>query len=198
MHRMLREWLQKGFKGKRREKLEKELPEIALHSSQRERAAAEAERETVQLKLVEYMERFIGEEFAGVISSVTAFGFFVELDNGVEGLVHISTLDDDYYQFIEERYCLLGERTRRLFQLGQSVTIRVARVNSLERTIDFQLVAGGEKQPKGVGDEKRTRPAAAKKQNAVHKPKRQAGKEPAAGTRGKPADRVKSKRRKKQ
>ena len=198
VHRMLREWLQKGFKGKRREKLEKELPEIALHSSQRERAAAEAERETVQLKLVEYMERFIGEEFAGVISSVTAFGFFVELDNGVEGLVHISTLDDDYYQFIEERYSLLGERTRRLFQLGQPVTIRVARVNSLERNIDFQLVAGGEKQPKGVGDEKRARPVVAKKQNVPHKPKHQAGKDVVGGKHGKPSDRVKSKRRKKQ
>lgn len=143
VHRMLREWLQKGFKGKRREKLDKVLPEIALHSSLRERAAAEAERETVQLKLVEYMERFVGEDFDGVISSVTAFGFFVELDNGVEGLVHVSTLDDDYYQFVEERYCLLGERTRTVFQLGQAVRVRLVRVNTLERNIDFQLVSGG-------------------------------------------------------
>ncbi|MCP6651990.1 S1 RNA-binding domain-containing protein, partial [Klebsiella pneumoniae] len=86
------------------------LPEIAMHSSERERAAAEAERATVDLKKVEYMAQFVGEEFDGIISGVTAFGFFVEIANGIEGLVHVSSLDDDYYRYVEEQYSLIGER----------------------------------------------------------------------------------------
>lgn len=144
VHRMIRETLKKGgLSAKRRDKLTAALPEIALHSSQRERAAAEAERETVDLKKAEYMAQFIGEEFDGIISSVTSFGLFVELANGIEGLAHVSTMDDDYYQFIEEQYSLLGERTKKVYRLGEPVKIIVAKVNVEEKSIDFRLADMG-------------------------------------------------------
>ncbi|MFW6201872.1 MAG: ribonuclease R [Gemmatimonadota bacterium] len=117
------------------------LPEIARHSSTRERIAVEAERDSVDLKKVEYMERHVGDEFSGTISGVTSFGFFVMIDElYVEGLVHISSLEDDYYVFLEEQYALVGEHTRRRFQLGEPVAVRVASVDREERKIDFMLV----------------------------------------------------------
>lgn len=140
VHRMIRETLAKGgISAKRREKLAAALPEIAFHSSQRERAAAEAERETVDLKKAEYMAQFIGEEFEGIISGVTSFGVFVELPNGIEGLVHVSSMDDDYYQFIEEQYSLLGERTKKVYRLGEPVKVVVTKVNVEEKSIDFRM-----------------------------------------------------------
>jgi ribonuclease R len=138
LHRLIRETFSTGdVSAKRRQKLSTMLPEIALHSSERERAAAEAERATVDLKKVEYMAQFVGEEFDGIINGVTAFGFFVEIPNGIEGLVHVSSLDDDYYQYAEEQYALIGERTGNTYRLGDPVKIRVAKVNPAERTIDF-------------------------------------------------------------
>ncbi len=143
VHRLIRETFSSGdISAKRRQKLADLLPEIALHSSERERAAAEAERETVDLKKVEYMAGFQGEKFTGVISGVTAFGFFVELENGVEGLVHVSCLEDDYYNYVEEQYALIGERTRKVYRLGEPVEVVLAKVNPEERTIDFVLPAG--------------------------------------------------------
>ncbi|MEG6584902.1 ribonuclease R [Dendrosporobacter sp. 1207_IL3150] len=140
VHRLLRETFNSGdVSAKRRQKLAAMLPEIALHSSQRERAAAEAERETVDLKKVEYMAKFIGEEFDGIINGVTAFGIFVELESGVEGLVRVSSMDDDYYQYVEEQYALIGERTKKVYRLGDPVRILVARANPEDRTIDFVL-----------------------------------------------------------
>ncbi|GBG57847.1 ribonuclease R [Sporomusaceae bacterium FL31] len=144
VHRLIRETFNTGdVSAKRRQKLAAMLPEIAIHSSQRERAAAEAERETVDLKKVEYMAQFIGEEFDGVINGVTAFGIFVELESGVEGLVRVSSMDDDYYQYVEEQYSLIGERTKKVYRLGEPVRILVARANPEERTIDFVLADNG-------------------------------------------------------
>lgn len=140
VHRLIRETLQKGgISPKRREKLTAILPEITLHSSRQERAAAEAERDTVALKLVEYMAQFINDEFEGVISGVTAFGIFVELENGVEGLVHVSCMDDDYYHYLEDQYALVGERTRKTYRLGDEIKVILMKVNTEERTIDFAL-----------------------------------------------------------
>jgi len=140
VHRLIRETLQKGgISSKRREKLAAILPEITLHSSQQERAAAEAERDTVDLKLVEYMAQFINDEFDGVISGVTAFGLFVELENGVEGLVHVSAMDDDYYHYLEDQYALIGERTKKTYRLGDDLKVILTKVNSEERSIDFAL-----------------------------------------------------------
>lgn len=142
VHRLLRETFSAGeISAKRRQKLTAVLPGIALQASEREREAAEAERETTDLKKVEYMAQFAGDEFAGVINGVTAFGFFVELDNGIEGLVHVSSMDDDYYQYIEDQYCLLGERTKKVYRLGDPVKVVLSKVNPDERTIDFVLDA---------------------------------------------------------
>ncbi|MDR3560208.1 MAG: ribonuclease R [Negativicutes bacterium] len=144
VHRILRETFSHGdVSAKRRQKLAAMLPEIALHSSQRERAAAEAERDTVDLKKVEYMARFVGDEFSGFISGVTAFGMFVELENGVEGLVHVSSMDDDYYHYAEERYELVGGRTAKVYRLGNEVKVVLVKVNPEERTIDFALEGSG-------------------------------------------------------
>jgi ribonuclease R len=117
------------------------LPEIARVASTRERVAVDAERDSIEMKKVEFMQRHVGDQFSGTVSSVTAFGFFVLLDAYyVEGLVHISSLEDDYYQFMEEQYALVGERTRRRFRLGDAVKVQVARVDLEERKIDFALL----------------------------------------------------------
>jgi ribonuclease R len=119
-----------------------QLAGIARHASERERVAVAAERDSKDLKRVEFMQRHLGDEFEGTISSVTAFGFFVLLDDYfVEGLVHVSSLDDDYYLFVEEQYALLGERTRRRFRTGDRVRVRVAAAELETRRIVFDLMA---------------------------------------------------------
>ena len=117
-----------------------ELPEIASHSSEQERLAIDAEREVDDLKKAEYMEDKIGEEFDGYISSVTNFGMFVELENTVEGLVHVSYMTDDYYHYDERSHALIGERTGKTYRIGDRVRIRVISVNLDERVVDFDLV----------------------------------------------------------
>ncbi|MGB9840014.1 ribonuclease R [Thermovenabulum sp.] len=140
IHRILREQLEGTITEKRQEQLSKILGKVAKLSSERERIADDAERETVELKMVEYMEDRIGEEFNGIISSTTSFGFFVELENTVEGLVHVSNLEDDYYIFDERTLTLRGERTKREFKIGDKVRVRVIKVDKIERQIDFALV----------------------------------------------------------
>lgn len=142
VHRLLRGWMQQPkLKDSEVEPLEEKLDVIAEHSSIRERAAADAERATVDLKMCEYMAGHIGEEYDGIISGVTAFGMFVELPNGVEGLVHISSLMDDYYDFYEERYALVGNHSGRAYRLGDAVRIEVLNVNISDVSIDF-IMAG--------------------------------------------------------
>jgi ribonuclease R len=120
---------------------EDELAKKADHLSQRERVAMEAEREILGRYRVRFMKDKIGEEFEGVISGVTSFGFFVELkDIFVEGLVRLTDLHDDYYHYHEERYCLIGERTHKIFRIGDEVKVRVERVDVERRHIDFGLI----------------------------------------------------------
>jgi ribonuclease R len=117
-----------------------ELDRIAELSSAREQAAAEAERDSVELKKIEFMERHLGDRFTGTIAGVVAFGFFVLLDDYfVEGLVHVNALRDDYYEFREEEYSLVGDRRGRRFRLGDRVRVQVARVDKEGRKIDFLL-----------------------------------------------------------
>lgn len=120
------------------------LPEVAKHASEMERRADEAERETIKLKKVQYMENHIGETFAGVISGVAEYGFFVELENTVEGLVRVTSLTDDFYQYYEETYELVGEATNRRFKLGQQVRVTVDNCDRIMRTIDFTLADSDE------------------------------------------------------
>ena len=118
---------------------EKILPEVALHASKRERLAEEAERETEKLIKVEYMSQHIGETFEGVISGVTRYGMYVELANTIEGMIRVTDLTDDYYNYSEETYELIGEVTNKHYKLGQRLKIRVKDTDTFMRTIDFEL-----------------------------------------------------------
>ena len=137
IHRIIKESLHGGLTGKRISHYEKILPQVAVQTSALERRADEAERETDKLKKVQYMERFIGQEFEGVISGVTSWGFYVELPITVEGLVHISELRDDYYVFLEERYELSGEMTGKTYKLGQTIRVQLTGCDRFSKTIDF-------------------------------------------------------------
>ena len=105
--------------------------------------AVDAERETTEMKEIEYMTQFVGDTFPGVISGVTAFGIFVELENGVEGLVHVSRMVNDYYEYVEEQYALIGERTKKAYRLGDEVEVVLVRASVEERNIDFILKDNG-------------------------------------------------------
>ena len=117
------------------------LDEVARQSSVCERRADEAERESDKLKKAEYMSYHLGEEFEGIISGVTGWGLYVELPNTVEGLVHVNTLRDDYYVFDQESYELCGERTKKVYKLGDKVRVRVADADKMLKTVDFELVS---------------------------------------------------------
>ncbi len=141
IHRIINQVIREGkLSPQRVEELNALLPEVAKQSSGRERVAIEAERETDALKKAEYMLDKIGETFEGIISGVTSFGFFVELDNTVEGLVHISYMIDDYYHYDENTYSLRGEWTGKVFRIGDKVTVRVRSVDMEEYKVDFELV----------------------------------------------------------
>ncbi|MDY0408846.1 ribonuclease R [Virgibacillus soli] len=141
VHRLIRTYLiKKQMNKKVLSSWEHVLPNLTKHASEMERRAVDAERETDDLKKAEYMADKIGEEYVGVISSVTSFGMFVELENTVEGLVHVSYLTDDYYHFDERNYALIGERTGQIHRIGDEVKVRVISVNTDERVVDFELV----------------------------------------------------------
>ena len=141
VHRTLREGRQGGMSGGRREELEEDLPDMARHTSERERRAADAERELVQWKKVRFMADKVGDEFAGYITGVSAFGLFIELiEHFVEGLVHISTMADDYYRFIERAHILRGENTAKEYRLGDRVAVQVVKVDMERRQVDLGLV----------------------------------------------------------
>ena len=132
-------------------KWEDKLPELAEHTSQRERAI-EAERDTDELKKAEYMIQHIGDEFEGIVSSVANFGMFIELPNTIEGMVHISNMTDDYYQFDERQMALIGERQAKVFRIGDQVTVKVTHVDVDERMIDFKLLVCHCQKMIGVND----------------------------------------------
>ena len=140
IHRIIKENLRGRLNRERIEHYESILPEVAKHSSEMERRADEAERETVKLKKVEYMEAHTGEEYDGVISGITAHGLYVELANTVEGLVHVNSLKDDFYEYDEAASELRGAHTGYAYHLGEKVRIRVKGADRLCRTIDFELL----------------------------------------------------------
>lgn len=144
IHRIIKENLWGRLLGGRVEHYEAILPEAAKHASETERRADEAERETEKLKKVEFMEQHIGEIFEGVISGITQYGLYVELANTVEGLVHVNSLEDDYYEYVEHAYELRGQRSGLVYRLGQRVKIRVKGTDRFLRTIDFQLAMNSE------------------------------------------------------
>ncbi|SEL55734.1 ribonuclease R [Paenibacillus sp. cl141a] len=155
IHRVIREVLENGgsLNESRHEQLAGRMADIAQQSSERERVAVDAERDTEALKKAEFMLDKVGEEFEGIISSVTSFGMFIELENTVEGLIRLSAMTDDYYHFDEGHMALIGERTSKVYRIGDDVKVRVANVNMDEHTIDFEMVdMKPRRQGRGEGD----------------------------------------------
>jgi ribonuclease R len=196
VHRLLRETFATGtIPAARQDKLRGVLPDIAQHSSVRERVAVDAERETTEMKEIEYMTQFVGDTFPGVISGVTAFGIFVELENGVEGLVHVSRMVNDYYEYVEEQYALIGERTKKAYRLGDEVEVVLVRASVEERNIDFILKDNG---VYVVADEKKGKNAPKKKgavrgAKAAEKAPEKKEEKPAAKRKGASKDAAKKK-----
>ena len=142
VHRLLRESREDGPSPERVEELADELPHIARHTSVLERRAEEAEREIVQWKKVRFMADKVGDDFTGYVTGVTGFGLFVELiEHFVEGLVHISSMADDYYRFLDTDHTLVGENTGKAYRLGDQVHVQVVRVDTERRQIDLGVVA---------------------------------------------------------
>jgi ribonuclease R len=140
IHRIIKEFLKGKINGKREDILREKLPDIARVCSERERIAEEAERETEDLKKVEYMKKHEGDVFEAIISSVTSFGMFVELGNTVEGLVRMSSMEDDYYVYNEKQYCLIGERTRKIYRIGNVVKVMLIKADIAAKQIEFVIV----------------------------------------------------------
>lgn len=140
VHRVLSLLLEGNMKGKKKAILESRMAALGEHSTQQEMKAEEAERELVDIKKAQYMEQFVGDEFVAKISSVQSFGFFVELENTVEGLVHISSIVDDYYEFNDRNYTLVGTHGGRKFSIGDEVRVQLVRVDVEEAKIDFELL----------------------------------------------------------
>lgn len=139
IHRLMKEELKESLSEKREEELTLKLPEIARQCSERERAADEAERETEDMKKVEFMKDHVGDVFDGIISNVTSFGMFVELENTIEGLVKVSNMEDDYYIFDSAHYCLTGERTKKNYRIGDMIRVRLSRADVAARQLDFMI-----------------------------------------------------------
>ncbi|MBE7038118.1 MAG: ribonuclease R [Ruminococcaceae bacterium] len=139
IHRIIKEFIKTGITEERNSKLLAFTQSVALNSSEKEVNAENAEREVEDIKKAEFMHNKIGEEFSGIISSVTSFGFFVELENSVEGLVRIAELDDDYYIYDEKNFALIGERKHKVYKIGDAVRIIVAGVDVASHQIDFVL-----------------------------------------------------------
>lgn len=140
IHRIIKEYLNGKIDEKRVKKLTTLVDYASKQSSETERVAQQAEREVDDLKKAEYMLDRLGEEFEGIVSSVTSFGMFVELPSTIEGLVHITALDDDYYVYNEDHLCLIGERTKKVYRLGDSVKVKCSKVDIPNREIFFELV----------------------------------------------------------
>ncbi len=139
IHRIIKEQIRGRLNEKRIDHYNEILPEVARHSSEMERRADEAERETDKLKKVEYMEGRIGEIYEGVISSITAWGVYVELPNTIEGMIHVSMLPGDYFYYDEETYEMVGQATDIRYKLGQTLKVRVNATDKISRTIDFVI-----------------------------------------------------------
>lgn len=140
IHRIIKENIHGKLAEKRIGHYNSILPNVAQQTSMTERRADDAEREVEKLKKVEYMTQFIGEQFEGVISGVTSWGMYVELPNTCEGMIRVADMDDDYYFFDEEHYCMVGEHRKKTYKLGQRVLIEVVSTDKLTRTIDFELI----------------------------------------------------------
>jgi ribonuclease R len=181
VHRVLRAVRHGRLTDDLREEWTEDMPEVARHTSEQERRAEEAERELLQWKKVKFMADKVGDEFEGYVTGVAAFGLFIELvEHFVEGLVHVSTMADDYYRFVESTHTLRGENTEKTFRLGDKVKVQVVRVNMEARQIDLGLVdilervRAGERGPRRTKaspkrEAKRGRQRAGRRERAMQK-----------------------------
>jgi ribonuclease R len=158
VHRALRAARHATLTAEEREEWSEELPETARHTSDMERRADDAERELLQWKKVKFMADKVGDEFEGYITGVAAFGLFIELvEHFVEGMVHVSTMADDYYRFVDGAHMLRGENTQKVYRLGDKVNVQVLRVNMDVRQIDLGLVEILERVREGERGPRRSR-----------------------------------------
>ena len=165
IHRIIKEYLHGRLSEKRRSHYDAILPNVCLQSSNMERRADEAERETNKQKMCEFMKGHLGEVFDGSVSGVTGWGIYVQLPNTVEGLVPVRSLQDDYYVYSEEKAQLVGERTGKAYGLGQPVRVSVASVDTMARTIDFELYSE-ERKAEGKGKGRKAKGRKTKGENA--------------------------------
>ena len=139
IHRIIKENLRGKMSEAKIRHYDQILEEVARQSSAMERRAEEVEREIVKMKKAEFMKQQVGETFEGVISGVTEWGLYVELENTVEGLVHVNTMTDDYYTYDREQYLLKGDMTKKVYAMGQKVKVRVEGADIQTKSIDFSL-----------------------------------------------------------
>lgn len=144
IHRIIKENLHGCLNRKRIRHYDQILPKIADSSSKMERRAEEMEREVIKMKKVEYMEDHIGDVYIGVISGITTWGIYVELENTIEGMIRAADMYDDFYYYDEQSYSMIGEQTGRVFELGMRIPVRVKKTDKMLRTIDFELYEEGE------------------------------------------------------
>lgn len=183
VHRLLQRYLEDG-RSVNKEKYE----EFCKHSSDMEQVAANAERSSIKYKQVEFMADRIGQDFEGTISGVTQWGFYVELDDSkCEGLVSMTELDDDFYEFDEKNYCIAGRHHHKVYQLGDKVMVKVAKANLVARQLDYVLV-------REAGDE-RVAPSASRDGQRGGRNFRKSGKDPKGGRTGRGEGRAKKNRK---
>ncbi|MFR0555003.1 ribonuclease R [Loigolactobacillus coryniformis] len=152
VHRLIHWYMENGTDEEAQDKYRDQLDEIAKHSSEMERRSIDAERDTDDLKKAEFMLPHVGEDFDAVVSSVTKFGLFIELPNTVEGLVHISTMGDDYYNFIESYMAMVGEHTKKTYRVGQPVKVTLTDVDMDQSQINFKLLPDENTPTSDLGD----------------------------------------------
>ena len=146
VHRLIHSYASEGMGDKVKAKWAEQLPEVAIQTSTQERRSIDTERDVDDLKKAQYMTDKVGQEFKGVIASVTKFGMFVSLENTVEGLIHISNMRDDYYEYDEKQMTLTGSKTHNTYKIGQEIQIKVLRADPDQGQIDF-IIAGQEPAP---------------------------------------------------
>jgi ribonuclease R len=173
VHRALRAARHQTLTPETREEWTEELPETARHTSEMERRADDAERELLQWKKVKFMADKVGDEFEGYVTGVASFGLFIELvEHFVEGLVHVSTMADDYYRFVENAHMLRGENTHKAYRLGDKVKVQVIRVNMEMRQVDLGLVEILERVREGERGARRSKGAPKEERRRKHRPRR--------------------------
>ena len=169
LHRLIHYYQEEGTDKRSKEYWAERLPEIAEHSSMAERRAVDAEREVEDLKMAEYMVDKVGMEFEAIIVSITNFGMFVQVEDAIEGLVHLSTMKKDYYEFNERSMILIGKRTGQVFRIGETVKVKLMNVDVEQYDIDFELVEETNNKKKGPKKEtpKKKKPKDTKKSKNI-------------------------------